>query len=169
MEDFDKGILYIIMRTDLPSLNPGKAMAQASHASSMLVSNKDNYDKNMRKLIDNWINEGNGFGTTVVMETPHPLDITQAISRAMLSGIKMISDSVVDDTYPFLMQKELWRLLHPSVQSSLGITILDKEMDRFGMLKATRKETTCWWIFVNYDDVEKLKEVFKENNITLAL
>ena len=34
-----KNILYIFMRNDLPSMNAGKAMAQASHASSQLVTN----------------------------------------------------------------------------------------------------------------------------------
>ena len=34
-----KNILYIFMRNDLPSMNVGKAMAQASHASSQLVTN----------------------------------------------------------------------------------------------------------------------------------
>ena len=30
-------VLYILMRTDMDSLNPGKAMAQASHASNAFV------------------------------------------------------------------------------------------------------------------------------------
>ena len=30
-------VLYILMRTDMDSMNPGKAMAQASHASNTFV------------------------------------------------------------------------------------------------------------------------------------
>ena len=34
-------VLYILMRTDMDSMNPGKAMAQASHASNAFVSNAE--------------------------------------------------------------------------------------------------------------------------------
>ena len=33
-----KPVLYILMRTDMDSMNPGKAMAQASHASNQFVA-----------------------------------------------------------------------------------------------------------------------------------
>ena len=31
-------VLYILMRTDMNSMNPGKAMAQASHASNAFIT-----------------------------------------------------------------------------------------------------------------------------------
>ena len=31
-------LLYILMRNDMDSMNPGKAMAQASHASNQFVA-----------------------------------------------------------------------------------------------------------------------------------
>ena len=34
-------VLYILMRTDLNSMNPGKAMAQASHAGSAFANNAE--------------------------------------------------------------------------------------------------------------------------------
>ena len=32
-------VLYILMRSDMVSLNPGKAMAQAAHAANCFTSN----------------------------------------------------------------------------------------------------------------------------------
>ena len=64
-----KQVLYIFMRNDLPSLNAGKAMAQASHASAQFVKEfMSSNNKNDNQYFQNWINEGEGFGTTVVLE-----------------------------------------------------------------------------------------------------
>ena len=59
-----KNILYIFMRNDLPSMNVGKAMAQASHASAQLVTNYSSKYEDIK----NWAKEGKGFGTTIVLE-----------------------------------------------------------------------------------------------------
>ena len=40
-------VLYILMRNDLNSLNSGKAMAQASHASNAFVSHFHAYMQNI--------------------------------------------------------------------------------------------------------------------------
>ena len=37
MEKDSNYVLYILMRQDLPSMNAGKAMAQASHASNAFI------------------------------------------------------------------------------------------------------------------------------------
>lgn len=55
--------LVIIMRTDLDSLNPGKAMAQAAHASNHAVARakEDDWD------ISEWeLSTDQSFGTTLV-------------------------------------------------------------------------------------------------------
>ena len=44
-------VLYILMRNDMKSMNPGKAMAQASHASNAFVntaSDSDNAERNIK-------------------------------------------------------------------------------------------------------------------------
>ena len=167
------GTLYIIMRNDLPSMNQGKAMAQASHASSMLVNMLENsddwFDNNTSEAIQHWLSEGKGFGTTIVMETSHIYNIKECIKELENQNIVFASGMVKDETYPFLMQKELWRLLHPKVQSELGIRIEENaEMDKFGMIKATRPETTCGWVFIENGDDEQVKKIFETNEIKLA-
>lgn len=167
------GTLYIIMRNDLPSMNQGKAMAQASHASSMLVNMLENgdgwFDNNTSEAIQHWLNEGKGFGTTIVMETSHIYNIKECIKELENQNLVFASGMVKDETYPFLMQKELWRLLHPKVQSELGIRIEENaEMDKFGMIKATRPETTCGWVFIENGHDEQVKKIFETNEIKLA-
>lgn len=61
-------VLYILMRTDLDSLNPGKAMAQASHASNAFVHQAENYSRKITDTLEEWRGETNqGFGTVLVL------------------------------------------------------------------------------------------------------
>ena len=56
-------VLYILMRTDMDSMNPGKAMAQASHASNAFV-----YRWGKEKAVKEWQGETQqGFGTVLVL------------------------------------------------------------------------------------------------------
>lgn len=59
----EKYAQFIVMRNDMTSLNPGKAMAQAAHASSVMHENCDH------ELFHEWKNETiDGFGTCYVYE-----------------------------------------------------------------------------------------------------
>ena len=52
--------LYILMRTDLPSMNAGRAMAQAAHAANQFIKEYGN-----NKEVQKWQKDANGFGTTI--------------------------------------------------------------------------------------------------------
>ncbi|AKF13490.1 putative aminoacyl-tRNA hydrolase [Sinorhizobium phage phiN3] len=59
-------ILYILMRTDLASLNPGKMAAQASHAANMSVGSGR---KDAPNLVYAWERETPSHcGTTIVLD-----------------------------------------------------------------------------------------------------
>ena len=59
-------VLYILMRTDMDSMNPGKAMAQASHASNAFV-----FRFGKENLVKQWQGETQqGFGTVLVLDVP---------------------------------------------------------------------------------------------------
>ena len=150
------GKLYILMRNDLYSLNAGKSMAQASHASSQFINNyynllKRDYDLNdpykvNQEYIENWLNEGNGFGTTIVMEGSNN-NISEFVSDHIHNHY--LYGYVKDTTYPFLGQKELLDLLSKDEINDLGIVIDDTcSPDKYGMVKCTRPEVTCYWFFV---------------------
>ncbi len=86
-------ILYILMRTDLDSMNPGKAMAQASHASNQFVATlpKDAHD-----IYDEWL-QCNGFGTVLVLGVN---EAQMRTSVAVANALDLVSDVVHDPTYP---------------------------------------------------------------------
>jgi len=54
--------LYILMRTDLDSMNPGKGMAQAAHAANMFAVRAS-----LAPGYSEWAEQGFTFGTTLVM------------------------------------------------------------------------------------------------------
>lgn len=58
-------VLYILMRSDLDSMNPGKGMAQASHASNLFVGHVKSYrnDKSTLNLFKEW--EENGLAAAI--------------------------------------------------------------------------------------------------------
>ena len=61
-------VLYILMRTDMDSMNPGKAMAQASHASNTFVHSVEPGYNVDEALFDAWQKETQqGFGTVLVL------------------------------------------------------------------------------------------------------
>lgn len=103
--------LYILMRNDMISLNPGKAMAQAAHASNQFVY------ENSEWLLDNtafeeWSSQANGFGNTIVLGATEKqiydvlsnfdrlYETTTAIAAAVLDPSYPISDGQVCHTLP---------------------------------------------------------------------
>lgn len=66
-------ILYILMRSDLESLTPGKMAAQSSHAANMAVGDGRGHASN---LIYEWERETNSHcGTTIVLDGGSMQDI----------------------------------------------------------------------------------------------
>lgn len=55
-------VLYILMRTDMDSMNPGKAVAQGSHATAQFINTVGD-----NELFRAWQQEGNWFGTTITL------------------------------------------------------------------------------------------------------
>lgn len=101
--------LYILMRSDLDSLTPGRKMAMASHATNAFLKNvNQTTDKRLSKLLDHWENETpQGFGTAIVLEskdvTPMYIAITsfknalQEYHKACAFGIVNDPDYIVKD------------------------------------------------------------------------
>lgn len=162
-----KQVLYIFMRNDLPSLNAGKAMAQASHASSQFIKefvSSNNKDDN--QYFQNWINEGEGFGTTVVLEGSKK-DIGSLL-------FKYTDDwwqgHIIDNTYPFKAQKELLDLMDFTTKQKYDIKVCDNAtMDNYGMINCTRNEHTCSWLFLVGEDetFDMFKKDCEQYNIKL--
>lgn len=132
-------VLYILMRTDLPSMNAGKAMAQASHASNAFVHRKENKgtaNETVNKAYDLWKNEtGQGFGTVLV------LGCNREELTAIIDNVKGVNDvmgeEVIDPTYPYQVTGEIANLLNPDMPIYKGD----------GLFVLTRQEITCGYVF----------------------
>lgn len=135
MENKKDLAVYILSRNDLPSLNPGKAMAQIHHAGVQMMS-KYHSSPLVKEYISTGIKEGaDHFNTTLVLAVPG-LDIKNCIKAA--KKIKNVECGiVVDPSYPFIMDNDELIDLMPSV------TIVANYKD--GKVLMVRKEFTCAW------------------------
>ncbi|MFA7408380.1 MAG: peptidyl-tRNA hydrolase [Anaerolineaceae bacterium] len=91
--------LYILMRTDLASMNPGKACAQACHAANMFVHEVESRfsERDRHDLID-WSKQTiQGFGTTIVLGADWDT-IAEKVHFAINDGF--VAGIVRDPTYP---------------------------------------------------------------------
>jgi len=97
--------LYILMRTDMDSMNPGKAVAQGTHAANKFESDMENIENDsLLRLFDMWKRQTTqGFGTCIVLDCPtfetlfnkvELFKYHQAHKKSFLCG------SVTDPTYP---------------------------------------------------------------------
>ena len=104
-----KPTLYILMRSDMKSMNAGKAMAQASHASNAFVHNvfktrndqgrQEGYGKYHVQLADEWALETDqGFGTVIVLDGFSEVAIRRAVEIAQATGL--YSEMIHDPSYP---------------------------------------------------------------------
>ena len=87
------------MRDDMTSLNPGKAMAQAAHASNMFIHQSKWAEGPLKVALAEWRDQSGdqGFGTTIVLatsKTEMAMLVKLAESAGNLTGI------VNDTTYP---------------------------------------------------------------------
>lgn len=106
-------VLYILMRNDLASLNPGKAMAQAAHASDAFNFHFEGYVQEYNsKSVHNefetasvlgyteWKNSTRqGFGTVLVLEAKMK-DIQPVID--IFKKMDYVAGVVHDPTYPLI-------------------------------------------------------------------
>ena len=89
------------MRTDMDSMNPGKAMAQASHASNAFVSNAEPGYNVDEELFNAWQQSTTqGFGTVLVLGV-NEAQMRTAVEVAESFGVdKFPCDIIHDPTYP---------------------------------------------------------------------
>ena len=113
-------VLYILMRNDLASMNAGKGMAQASHASNAFVfaelkkmlkrpwsSVKDFYrvfingdPENASGLFIRWVHSTTqGFGTVLVLGVDE-VQMRTAVDVSRM--LKFTADVIHDPTYPLV-------------------------------------------------------------------
>ena len=142
MNDIQKPVLYILMRTDIKSMNPGKAMAQASHASNAFVKQVSENDK-WQDFAKSWQEQTyQGFGTVLVLGVNHKEMVT-AVNVANRMGY--VSGIVNDPTYPYIVSNEEAGLI-PHEHDTLDRIVNEDVTVLF------RSEATCGYIFMDKND-----------------
>ena len=141
-------VLYVIVRTDLPSMNPGKAMAQVAHATTQLaeqVYNSNNFA--IKEFYKKWLEQGTGtFGTTIVLACDSEYDLCCAVNNNYnLSDLKGL---VEDPTYPIKIDNEIAQLLN-----------YNKVVKTDTPEIYTKNERTCGFVLMGKDNnyIKKLK------------
>ena len=135
------------MRSDLPSLNPGKAIAQAVHAGNKLVWNMRENEN-----VKEWAGS-EGYGTTITLSVPLR-DIQGAFDQLQVLNIWALSGWMIDQTYPIVVPADGLGLID---QTKLSAPF--RLTDENKAIVLYRKETTCAYIF---GDKETLKPVLGE-------
>ena len=103
-------VLYVIVRNDLESMNPGKAEAHSGHAACQFM-----YENVVQKLEGNigvndivkvWMKAGNGFGTQINLDGSFEdiCSIEDYLENLICWGGKdvILYKEVLDPTYPYI-------------------------------------------------------------------
>ena len=139
MESVKDYRLYILMRNDLQSMSPGRAMAQASHASNAFVI-KFSYGINVK----DWQRQTNqGFGTVIVLSSDL-LTIKKLFTGPLRRHI--IKDYVIDPEYGVTTSGELFELI-PKNKYISWVSNNDNSVTFF------RKVVTCAYVFGNKEEL----------------
>lgn len=132
-------VLYILMRNDLASMNAGKAMAQASHASNAFVQHFHAYAQKYNSTVvheeieistmhgfNEWENSTQqGFGTVLVLEG-RMNDVSPIVN--IFKSMGYVAGVVHDPTYPLLDGEVVH---HVPLDTCAYVFVPSKEKDEF--------------------------------------
>jgi peptidyl-tRNA hydrolase len=135
-------VLYILMRNDLNSMNAGKGMAQASHASNAFVHHFHGYaqEYNSKSVhlgietatmngFNEWENSTTqGFGTVLTLEAKMA-DINPIAS--IFKSMGYVAGVVHDPTYPIVDGQVVH---HISLDTCAYVFVPNKEKDEFASM-----------------------------------
>ena len=136
--------VYVLVRNDLPSMNPGKAMAQVHHAGVQMMSKfgDERLVKEYIKIV--FDNDAYHFNTTLVVSaTEKQIEAAIGIARMCCA----ICGTVLDPSYPFFVDPEL----APFVAADDNVTEVGPSGNK---VLFVRPEMTCAWILMDRDDPE---------------
>ena len=140
--------LYILMRTDLPSMGAGRAAAQASHASNAFW-----HDWGQRAEAKEWARQTpQGFGTAIVLgATKEQID---AIFRSKVDDFNryLMKSWIIDPDYAISIPSESAQFIDKDKLRRQGGK-LEKISDNPEKWILHREEKTCAYIFGDRDDL----------------
>ena len=120
-------VLYIFVRTDLPSMNPGKAQAHSGHAANAFI-----YQTVIKPLrsgstelwgpAQEWMAQTPfGFGTQINLKAPWN-EVDDLVTEVMnLPNVQ--AEVVVDPTYPYIVDSEIVELIDKKLHTVAPIPL----------------------------------------------
>jgi peptidyl-tRNA hydrolase len=138
--------VYVLARTDLASLNSGKLAAQVHHAGVQMI-NKHRSQQLVQDYVTNGIQQGaDNFNTTIVLGATLSQIQSVSVQANQLDTSVVVSDTVLDPSYPFFVQDaEVADLIPETVATAI------KQMAD-GRILMTRSEVTCAWFVGDRND-----------------
>lgn len=142
-------VLYIFVRTEMPSMTPGKAQAHSGHAANAFVFENFIKTKSNNALVKAWIHNetAQGFGTQINLKGSWD-QITDAVTQAISRGV--IANFVTDPTYPYEVDAEVFELLSDGIHSA------DPVFKDNGRVVCFRAEQTAAYIFGDKEELESI-------------
>lgn len=150
----DELYLYLLVRTDMPSMKYGKGVAQGAHAANLftdreiikrLVAGKKPNEAAMA-----WRAEGSGFGTTIT------LDVDKVKMNAVVEAADALGFAAgisTDPTYPYIVDKEIFPLIREDVHTDKPVFLRDTVV-------CFRAEQPCAYVFGKKDELAILLRQF---------
>jgi peptidyl-tRNA hydrolase len=139
---------YVLVRTDLPSLTPGKAMAQAHHAGVQMMAK---YEERMK--VQDYVNDGIAqgavyFNTTIVLGATLTEILERGVAAEAAGDHVVVFNTVTDPSYPFFVENaEIADLIPESTAKVI------KQMPD-GRILMVREEVTCAWFLGDRNNPE---------------
>ena len=145
-------VCYVIVRNDLASMNPGKAMSQCHHAGVQMMAKHGN-----KRLVQDYVKEGLAqgavyFNTTIVLSA-----CINRINNALLMAAPtdFVFDRVIDPSYPFIVESEEIANLIPQTNTTKIIKVLND-----GRVLMVREQVTMAW-FLGDRNNEAFRKLFE--------
>lgn len=149
--------LYLLVRTDMPSMKFGKGVAQGAHAANQFTDEHIirpllTGDTPNAEVMD-WRTHANGFGTTITLDVSSLKDLSGVIDAA--NNLGFLANTTVDPSYPYLVDQEVFPLIHSTVHSETPISLPN------GQVLCFREEITTGYVFGEKPKLEVLLKRFK--------
>lgn len=140
--------VYILARTDLPSLNPGKLAAQVHHCGVQMMAQHGG-----RLKVQDYVADGNAqgavhFNTTIVLGATLTNILARGVAAEAAGEHVVLFNTVTDPSYPFLVENSEVADLIPE-HVAKGIKQLPD-----GRVLMVREEVTCAWFLGDRNDPE---------------
>lgn len=144
-------VLYVFVRTDLPSMTPGKAQAHSGHAANAFIYKHfvqpTRRQVETKSIISEWMAATpQGFGTQMNLRGSWTDVVNTVAEFSERDG--GIGEIIFDPTYPYIIDDEILGLIDPKIH-----TVEPKKLDNGNWL-CHRHEATAAYLFGYKDELE---------------